>query len=73
LLFRNLFKWYLYFTPPVNAGLLDGIYRRYFIKTNRKKIVEKSLFFQDLLKADKIFICNSVRRLSPVTLVLPEF
>jgi len=61
----------IYFTPPVNAGLLDGIYRRYFIKTNRKKVVEKSLFLQDLLKADKIFICNSVRGLFPVTLVLP--
>ncbi|OQX85020.1 MAG: hypothetical protein B6D55_08050, partial [Candidatus Omnitrophica bacterium 4484_70.2] len=63
----------IYFTPPVSAGLLDGIYRRYFIKTNRKKVVEKSLFFQDLIKADKIFICNSVRGLFSVTLALPEF
>jgi len=63
----------IYFTPPVSAGLLDGIYRRYFIKANCKKVIEKSLFFQDLLKADKIFICNSVRGLFPVTLALPEF
>ena len=63
----------IYFTPPVNAGLLDGVYRRYFIKINRKKIIEKPLFLQDLIKADKIFICNSVRGLFPVTLVLPEF
>ena len=63
----------IYFTPPVSAGLLDGIYRRHFIRTNRKKVVEKSLFLQDLIRADKIFICNSVRGLFPVTLALPKF
>jgi para-aminobenzoate synthetase/4-amino-4-deoxychorismate lyase len=48
-----------YYTPPVSCGLLPGIFRDFFIK--RYKASEKRLFLEDLVRADKIFLCNSVR------------
>jgi len=56
-----------YFTPPIGSGLLNGIYRRYFIKNNQTK--EKTLFLDDLLNADKIYICNSVRGIREIIIV----
>jgi para-aminobenzoate synthetase/4-amino-4-deoxychorismate lyase len=53
-----------YYTPPVSSGILPGIFRRYFIK--KYGATEKKLFLKDLLKADKIFLCNSVRGLTEV-------
>lgn len=50
----------LYYTPPVTSGLLDGIYRSYFLRT-RSQCIEKVLFIEDLLAADAIYLCNSVR------------
>ncbi len=49
-----------YYTPPVTSGLLDGIYRSYFLRT-RSQCSEKVLFIEDLLAADTIYLCNSVR------------
>ncbi len=53
-----------YYTPPVSSGILPGIFRQYFIKKHRAQ--EKMIFRKDLLKADKIFLCNSVRGLTEV-------
>ncbi len=49
-----------YFTPPLSSGMLPGIYRRYFLDT-RQNASEKVLYPSDLLAADAVFICNSVR------------
>ena len=55
-----------FYTPPLSSGLLPGVFRSYLIKSGRVK--EKILFLNDLHKADKIFLCNSVRGLVEVKL-----
>lgn len=47
-------------TPPLSAGILSGVYRKYFIKNNFG-VRERKLYLQDLLEADKIILTNSVR------------
>jgi para-aminobenzoate synthetase/4-amino-4-deoxychorismate lyase len=54
------------YTPPVSCGLLPGIYRAYLLKKGRVK--EKVLFFDDVVCADRLFLCNSVRGLVEVKL-----
>ncbi|MCF8383042.1 MAG: aminodeoxychorismate synthase component I [Chlorobium sp.] len=49
-----------YYTPPVASGILDGTFRRYFLHT-RINCSEKVLFQEDLLAADAIYVCNSLR------------
>lgn len=49
------------FTPPISAGLLNGVYRNYLLSKN-KHINEKTLYLDDLIKADKVFLTNSVRK-----------
>jgi para-aminobenzoate synthetase / 4-amino-4-deoxychorismate lyase len=53
-------------TPPVSCGLLPGIYRSDLIRKGLLK--ERVLFPEDLLNAQKIFLCNSVRGLVEVQL-----
>ncbi len=50
------------FTPTISSGILNGIYRSYLLNKN-KQIEEKEISYQELLSADKIFICNSVRKI----------
>jgi len=47
-------------TPPLNSGILSGIYRKYLLKSN-SDIRERRLHLEDLLEADKIVLTNSVR------------
>lgn len=47
-------------TPPVNSGLLDGVYRKYLLK-KFPNIIERKLSLKDLINADEIFLTNSVR------------
>jgi len=47
-------------TPPLSAGILPGVYRKYLLKNN-SMISERKLFKEDLLEADKIVLTNSVR------------
>ncbi len=49
-----------YCTPPRSSGLLAGICRNYFLDT-RTDCREQPLFPDDLLSADLIYLCNSVR------------
>ena len=51
-------------TPPVRCGLLSGVFREHLLE--EKEIVEGVLTPDDLKKADKIFLINSVRRWIPV-------
>jgi para-aminobenzoate synthetase/4-amino-4-deoxychorismate lyase len=54
------------YTPPVASGLLPGIFRGHLLNTG--KVKEKKIGFGDLRKADKLFVCNSVRGMVEVKL-----
>lgn len=49
-----------WFTPPISAGILPGIYRSYLLQTETN-VSEKVLFLDDLLNADRLMLVNSVR------------
>ena len=55
------------YTPPVECGLLNGVYRQYLINNN--KLIEKILYKNDLENADKIYCVNSVRGMVEVELI----
>jgi para-aminobenzoate synthetase / 4-amino-4-deoxychorismate lyase len=55
------------FTPPIECGLLNGVYRQHVIAT-RPPVVERTLHLSDLLGADKIYLCNAVRGMREVKL-----
>lgn len=69
--FTNVFvetgaSWY---TPPVSCGLLPGVLRQVVLET-RREAEERVLRPEDLLSADGVWLCNSVRgtvraRISP--------
>ncbi len=54
-----------YWTPPLNCGLLNGVYRRYLL-SKKPNFREKVLTLDDLKNADKIYLVNSVRRMQQV-------
>lgn len=47
-------------TPYINCGLLNGIYRRYFLRKN-PAIREASIGIDDLRSADEIMLTNALR------------
>jgi para-aminobenzoate synthetase/4-amino-4-deoxychorismate lyase len=53
------------FTPPVNCGVLPGVYRRHLLQT-RPEIEERVLSLDNLRDADAVYICNAVRGLRKV-------
>lgn len=60
--FTNLFveqgaSWY---TPPVESGLLPGVFRQVILET-REGAEERVLRPDDVLSADAVWLCNSVR------------
>jgi para-aminobenzoate synthetase/4-amino-4-deoxychorismate lyase len=58
-----------WFTPPVDCGLLPGIYRRHLLET-KPAAAERRLHLEDLASADEVYICNAVRGCRTVTVVL---
>ncbi|MCF6290466.1 MAG: aminodeoxychorismate synthase component I [Desulfobacterales bacterium] len=68
--FTNLFieKDGFFLTPPVSAGLLNGVFRRHFLADKPEKVREAILYRQDLEQADAIYVANSVRGLVRVVL-----
>ncbi len=54
-----------WFTPPVECGLLPGVYRRHLLET-RPEIEERVLYLDDLRSADAIYLANAVRGLRRV-------
>jgi para-aminobenzoate synthetase / 4-amino-4-deoxychorismate lyase len=58
-------KW---FTPPIECGLLAGVYRRHLLQV-RPEIEERVLSLDDLRQADGIYIANAVRGLRRATIV----
>jgi para-aminobenzoate synthetase / 4-amino-4-deoxychorismate lyase len=49
------------FTPPTSAGLLNGCQRGYILSSD-KNLSEKTLFVDDIINADKVYLINSVRK-----------
>ncbi len=56
------------FTPPLSCGVLSGVYREFLLHSLGVPIKEKVLYLEDLKKADKMFLTNSVRKLIPAIL-----
>jgi para-aminobenzoate synthetase/4-amino-4-deoxychorismate lyase len=54
-------------TPPVSAGLLDGVMRHNLLEQG--KAVERTLQPEDLRRADAIYLSNAVRGLTRVQLI----
>jgi para-aminobenzoate synthetase/4-amino-4-deoxychorismate lyase len=54
-------------TPPVDCGLLNGVYRQHLLET-QPNIVERVLTADDLHNADAIYICNAVRGMREASL-----
>jgi para-aminobenzoate synthetase/4-amino-4-deoxychorismate lyase len=46
-------------TPPLESGVLPGIYRRHLLQQG--KVSERVFSLPDLLHAEAVFLCNSVR------------
>jgi len=57
-------------TPPVECGLLPGTYRRRFLREHPDARTEV-LTLEDLMYADHIYLCNSVRGMKSVELENP--
>ncbi|RTJ72085.1 bifunctional aminodeoxychorismate synthase component I/aminotransferase, partial [Campylobacter jejuni] len=55
-----------FYTPQIQSGMLNGVYRNFLI--NLGLIKEKALFKQDLFEAENIYCINSVRGLKKVKL-----
>lgn len=58
----------IYYTPPVECGLLNGTYRRYLIVNKPFPVEEKILYPQDIKGADEILLTNAVRKMVKVKL-----
>ena len=60
------------YTPPLNAGCLEGMTRRHILALARKNgmpVYEKNIRLEDFLKGDEIFITSSLKLILPVTTV----
>lgn len=57
-------------TPSLEAGLLDGIYRRHLLETGQ--VVEADLGLEDLARADRVLVCNAVRGLYEIQVKLED-
>jgi para-aminobenzoate synthetase/4-amino-4-deoxychorismate lyase len=52
------------YTPTVKCGLLNGTFRQYLLDTGQ--IIESVITVNELMKADKVYLINSVREWIPV-------
>lgn len=58
-----------YLTPPQHCGLLAGVMRKNLLKQKEGLVVEEQVLYKaDILQADSLFICNSVRGVVPARL-----
>lgn len=58
-----------WFTPPLSAGVLPGIMRAVLLDDVSMNAGEKPLRLEDVLRADEIILCNSLRGVMRVTLL----
>ncbi|WP_167599222.1 aminodeoxychorismate synthase component I [Chlorobaculum sp. 24CR] len=59
-------------TPPESSGLLNGVFRRYLLRT-RPWIIEKAFTLDELRRADMVLVCNSLRGSRRAAVVIPEY
>jgi para-aminobenzoate synthetase/4-amino-4-deoxychorismate lyase len=52
-------------SPPIECGLLAGVYRRHLLET-LPRVEERVLYAEDLRLADAVYLCNAVRGLRKV-------
>ncbi|MFH1678093.1 MAG: aminodeoxychorismate synthase component I [Candidatus Omnitrophota bacterium] len=66
----NIFirKGSMYYTPPIKSGLLNGVYRRYFLQEKAPFVKEKVLRRDDLFQAEAVYLTNAVRGMARVRL-----
>lgn len=57
-----------WFTPPIECGLLAGVFRRHLLES-RPEIEERVLSLDDLRSADAIYLTNAVRGLRRVEII----
>lgn len=57
----------LWLTPPIECGLLAGVYRRHLLET-LANLEERVLRLEDMRSAGAVYICNAVRGLRRVEL-----
>jgi branched-subunit amino acid aminotransferase/4-amino-4-deoxychorismate lyase len=50
-----------WWTPPLSSGVLPGIMRKVLLEDRSFDAAERILFFNDLLNAEDILLCNSLR------------
>lgn len=56
-------------TPPESAGLLNGVMRRRLLRAQPVPIVERTLYPDDLARAEGVYISNALRGLRRVRLL----
>jgi para-aminobenzoate synthetase/4-amino-4-deoxychorismate lyase len=49
------------YTPPPSSGLLEGVFRRHLLRNRSLRITERVLFREDLDRAGRVFLTNSVQ------------
>jgi len=57
----------VWYTPPLESGVLSGIYREQLL-ASRSDIKVQPIYKEELLAADKVFIANALRGLRQVTI-----
>jgi para-aminobenzoate synthetase/4-amino-4-deoxychorismate lyase len=60
------------FTPPIDCGLLAGVYRRHLFQT-RADVEERILREEDLHNADAVYLANAIRGLRRVQVEFEVF
>lgn len=70
--FTNIFikKNGVYYTPPIECGLVSGIYREHLLADADFNSIEKILTLSNLEGADEVYLCNSVRGIQRVNIQL---
>lgn len=63
-----IFKNGRYITPPIDLGLLPGVYRNKLLEKFPNHFIEEKITIEDLYVSDKIFICNSIKGIIKVKL-----
>lgn len=59
----------IYYTPPIECGLLKGVYRRYLMRNRLFPVEEKILYPEEIRYADEILLTNAIRKAVRVKLI----
>lgn len=63
------------FTPPLSAGCIEGVMRRFLLGelSKKYKITEENLSLEKIFDADEVFLTNAVRRIKWVNQIDQKF